>query len=209
MIEHVEQRSHRVSWWCCARPHILEEEESRASSSWPKAVATARQSLPAEREVRVETGDRLVQRTWYVAHPTFDIVLLQMKKLPVGKVVYANAAGISMVFLNDFQVNEDLINTAGDKYADKPKMPMLNDLCNGKYMVGIHIVSSPTFPILFQLPFIGVDDAERVRRQRRIMMKALGPGAIPFHEPSIETSTQQLLLDLASKEATIEDSLLK
>ena len=41
------------------------------------------------------------------------------------------------------------------------------------------------------------------------MAKALGPGAIPSHESSIETSTQQLLLDLASRETAIEDTLLK
>jgi len=55
-----------------------------------------------------------------------------------GKVVYANAAGIPMVFLNDFQANEDLINTRGDKYSDKPKMVMLNELCGGKHMVCKH-----------------------------------------------------------------------
>ena len=40
-------------------------------------------------------------------------------------------------------------------------------------------------------------------------MKALGPGTIPFHEPSIEMTTRQLLLDLASKETTIENTLMK
>ena len=41
------------------------------------------------------------------------------------------------------------------------------------------------------------------------MTKALGPGTIPSHEPSIEVSTRQLLLDLASNGTTIEDALLK
>ncbi|KAF9642748.1 cytochrome P450 [Thelephora ganbajun] len=109
-----------------------------------------------------------------------------------GKLVYANAAGIPMIFINDFQANEDLINMRGDKYADKPKMVMLNELCGGKYI----------------LAFIGTDDAERVLRQRRIMKKALGPGAIPSYELSMETSTRQLLLDLTSKKTTIEGALL-
>ena len=60
---------------------------------------------------------------------------LRVKNSFAGKLVYANAAGIPMVFLNDFQANEDLLNTRGDKYSDKPKMVMLNELCSGKYMV--------------------------------------------------------------------------
>lgn len=54
-----------------------------------------------------------------------------------------------------------------------------------------------------------MDEAERVRKQRTIMKKALGSRAIPFYEPSMETTTQQLLVDLASKEFTIEGALLK
>lgn len=61
-----------------------------------------------------------------------------------GKLVYANAAGIPMIFLNDFQASEDLLKTRGDKYADKPKMVMLNELCGGKYMASIHMVTLPT-----------------------------------------------------------------
>lgn len=62
----------------------------------------------------------------------------------VGKVVYANAAGIPLIFLNDFQANDDLINGRWDKYADRPKMVMLNELCSGKYIVSIYIVPSLT-----------------------------------------------------------------
>ena len=64
---------------------------------------------------------------------------MRTKDFPPGKVVYANAAGIPMVFLNDFQVHEDLINIHGDKYADKPKMVMLNELCSGKYIVSARV----------------------------------------------------------------------
>ena len=79
----------------------------------------------------------------------FKVYLSWMKRFFPGKLVYANAAGIPMVFLNDFQIHEDLINTAGDKYADKPKMVMLNELCSGKYIVGAHIVLLPTLLISF------------------------------------------------------------
>ena len=81
-----------------------------------------------------------------------------------GKLIYANAASIPMIFLDDSQENEDLINTRRDKYGDKPKMVMLNGLCNGKYMVSTHIVQLPMPSTRFQLPFVGTDDAEGVRR---------------------------------------------
>ena len=70
-----------------------------------------------------------------------DIDLLWTGDL--GKLVYANAAGIPIVFLNDFQANEDLINTRGDKYADKPNTVMLNELCSGKFMVSIRLIPPP------------------------------------------------------------------
>ena len=139
----------------------------------------------------------------------FGVDILQTEHPFTGKLVYASAAGIPMIFLNDFQANEDLLNIRGDKYADKPHMVMLNELCNGKYMVSIHLAPLPTPLISFQLPFIGVNDADRVRRQRKIMRQALGPGAIPSYEPSIEAGTRQLLFDLASKDTTIENALLK
>lgn len=75
----------------------------------------------------------------------FDLHLLRTINLFVGKVVYANAAGIPVIFLNDFQANEDLINKRGDKYADRPKMVMLNELCNGKYIVSTHAIPSPAY----------------------------------------------------------------
>ena len=90
---------------------------------------------------------------WYKDHGTHHRKLwrcsLRTKYFPSGKVVYANAAGIPMVFLNDFQANEDLINIRGDKYADKPKMVMLNELCNGKYMVCTKVLLTSILSIRF------------------------------------------------------------
>jgi hypothetical protein len=85
---------------------------------------------------------------WYKEHGAYSynprLDLMWMMDTFAGKVVYANAAGIPMVFLNDFQANEDLINRRWDKYSDRPKMVMLNELCNGKYIVSISVVLSPT-----------------------------------------------------------------
>jgi len=89
---------------------------------------------------------------WYKDHGacnvTFDVVLLLMMDFFAGKIVYANAAGIPMIFLNDFQANEDLINKRWDKYADRPKMVMLNELCNGKYIVSVYELIVTNLPHL-------------------------------------------------------------
>ena len=51
---------------------------------------------------------------------------LRTVNLSSGKLVYANAASALMIFLNDFQANEDLVNTREDKCDDKPKTVTLN-----------------------------------------------------------------------------------
>ena len=67
---------------------------------------------------------------------------LRTVNLSSCKLVYANAASALMIILNDFQANEDLVNTREDKCNDKPKTVTLNGLCNRKYMVSAHIVQS-------------------------------------------------------------------
>ena len=54
-----------------------------------------------------------------------------------------------------------------------------------------------------------MDDAARMRRQRKIIKKVLGPDIIPSYESSLEMGTLRLLSDLTSKDTTIEDALLK
>ena len=51
-----------------------------------------------------------------------------MKCLFNGELVYANVAGIPVVFLDDFQAHEDLINLRGGKYIGKPSMIVLDGL---------------------------------------------------------------------------------
>ena len=90
---------------------------------------------------------------WYKEHGTWKRYPrrrpLGTENLHTGKLVYVNAAGIPMVILNDFQIHEDLIKAAGEKYGDKPKMPMLNELCGGKYLVRLHVAPLPTLFISF------------------------------------------------------------
>lgn len=49
--------------------------------------------------------------------------------------MYINAAGISMVFLNDYKAYNDLLHNRGDIYSDKPRMVMTGELCGAEYMV--------------------------------------------------------------------------
>lgn len=52
----------------------------------------------------------------------FSTLVARMKYLFKGRLAHANVSGIPMVFLNDFQAHEDLINARRDKYADRPSM---------------------------------------------------------------------------------------
>lgn len=56
-------------------------------------------------------------------------------RVATGEVVYINAAGISMVFLNDYKAYNDLLHNRGDIYSDKPRMVMTGELCGAEYMV--------------------------------------------------------------------------
>lgn len=49
--------------------------------------------------------------------------------------MYINAAGITMIFLNDFKTYNDLLHNRGDIYSDKPRMVMTGELCGAEYMV--------------------------------------------------------------------------
>lgn len=49
--------------------------------------------------------------------------------------MYISAAGIPMIFLNDFKAYNDLLHNRGDIYSDKPRMVMTGELCGAEYMV--------------------------------------------------------------------------
>ena len=73
-----------------------------------------------------------------------------MKWIPTGEIVYINAAGIPLVFLNDFKTYNDLLHNRGDIYSDKPRMVMTGELCGAEYMV--RPLSIETTPIADTLP---------------------------------------------------------
>lgn len=58
--------------------------------------------------------------------------------VPTGEIVYINAAGIPMIFLNDHKTYNDLLHNRGDIYSDKPRMVMTGELCGAEYMVRLN-----------------------------------------------------------------------
>ncbi|KAI0764993.1 cytochrome P450 [Fomes fomentarius] len=92
-----------------------------------------------------------------------------------GDIVYLHVFGQGLLFLNTYEVAIDLLERKGSIYSDKPALVMAGDLCGCKNMVA----------------FTHYGDG--ARRQRRLMVKALGPSAIPTYHPLLEIETQALL----------------
>lgn len=59
--------------------------------------------------------------------------------------MHINAAGIHMIFLNDFKTYNDLLHNRGDIYSDKPRMVMTGELCGAEYMVRIGPLSNRVY----------------------------------------------------------------
>ncbi|KAI0643677.1 cytochrome P450 [Trametes meyenii] len=92
-----------------------------------------------------------------------------------GDVVYLHIFGQGLLFLNTYEAAIDLLEKRGSIYSDKPPLAMAGELCGCDNMVA----------------FTGYGD--KSRRQRRLMQKALGPGAIPSYHPLLEIETHALL----------------
>ncbi|TFK34662.1 cytochrome P450 [Crucibulum laeve] len=92
-----------------------------------------------------------------------------------GDVTYLHVLGQGLVFLNSPEAAFDLLDKRGSIYSDKPQLVMVGDLCGCKHMVA----------------FTGYGDESK--RQRRLMHKAFGLGAIPSYHPLISTQTNTFL----------------
>ncbi|RDX54448.1 cytochrome P450 [Lentinus brumalis] len=96
-----------------------------------------------------------------------------------GDIVYLHVFGQGLLFLNTYEVALDLMERKGSIYSDKPPLVMAGELCGCENMVAF------------------TRYGDKARRQRRLMVKALGPNAIPAYHPLLEIETQQLLKRLA------------
>ena len=62
--------------------------------------------------------------------------------------MHISAAGIPMIFLNDYKTYNDLLQNRGDIYSDKPRMVMTGELCGAEYMVRLFLnyqIKTPSF----------------------------------------------------------------
>ncbi|OJT04437.1 O-methylsterigmatocystin oxidoreductase [Trametes pubescens] len=92
-----------------------------------------------------------------------------------GDVVYLHVFGQGLLFLNTYEAAIDLLEKKGSIYSDKPALVMAGELCGCDNMVAF------------------TRYGDKSRRQRRLMQKALGPGAIPTYHPLLEIETHALL----------------
>jgi hypothetical protein len=95
-----------------------------------------------------------------------------------------------MIFLNDLKTYNDLLHNRGDIYSDKPRMVMTGELCGAEYMV----------------PFTGAGD--RMRRQRRILVKAIGAGSIKTYEPILDGQSRDFIQNLTKPAMDFRKTLL-
>lgn len=124
--------------------------------------------------------------------------------------MYINAAGIPLIFLNDFKTYTDLLHNRGDIYSDKPRMVMTGELCGAEYMVcppSIETKTGRQRSSLSQVPFTGA--GERMRRQRRILVKALGAGSIKTYEPILDGQSRDFIQNLTKPAMDFRQTLLQ
>ncbi|KAI0324071.1 cytochrome P450 [Cubamyces sp. BRFM 1775] len=92
-----------------------------------------------------------------------------------GEVVYLHVFGQGLLFVNSYEAAVDLLEKRGAIYSDKPKMVMAGELCGCENMIGL-------------TPY-----GDRLRRQRKLMLQALGQNRIQEYHPLLEIQTHNLL----------------
>ncbi|KII86980.1 hypothetical protein PLICRDRAFT_43678 [Plicaturopsis crispa FD-325 SS-3] len=97
-----------------------------------------------------------------------------------GSVVYLHVFGQPLIFLNTPKAAYDLLEKRGNVYSDKPRLIMAGELCGCDNMVAF-------------TPY-----SDQSRRQRKLMMRALGTAAVRTYEPLIAVQTSALLKRLVA-----------
>ncbi|TBU57403.1 cytochrome P450 [Dichomitus squalens] len=92
-----------------------------------------------------------------------------------GELVYLNIFGQGLLFVNSYEAAVDLLEKRGAIYSDKPRMVMAGELCGCENMIGL-------------TPY-----GDRLRRQRKLMLQALGANRIHAYHPLLEIQTHNLL----------------
>lgn len=92
-----------------------------------------------------------------------------------GKVTYAHVLGQGLVFLNTVEACTDLLDKRGMIYSDKPRLVMCGELCGCENMVAF------------------TRYGDQMRRQRKLMQRALGSTTIPKYYSLLEMETPWFL----------------
>ncbi|KAI0635121.1 cytochrome P450 [Trametes polyzona] len=95
-----------------------------------------------------------------------------------GELVYLHAFGQGLLFVNTYDAAVALLEKRGAIYSDKPKMVMAGELCGCDNMIGL-------------TPY-----GDRLRRQRKLMLQALGPNRVSAYHPLLEIQTHNLLQNI-------------
>ncbi|KAF9652712.1 cytochrome P450 [Thelephora ganbajun] len=92
-----------------------------------------------------------------------------------GKVIYVHVFGQGLVFLSTAEACIDLLDKRGSIYSDKPHLVMCGELCGCENMAAF------------------TSYGDQMRRQRKLMQRALGPTAIPKYHSLLEMETPWFL----------------
>lgn len=92
-----------------------------------------------------------------------------------GKIIYAHVFGQGLVFLNTAEACADLLDKRGSIYSDKPHLVMCGELCGCENMVAF------------------TRYGDQMRRQRKLMQRALGPTMISRYHSLLEMETPLFL----------------
>jgi len=114
----------------------------------------------------------------YGTHLECLSLIVRNADLCEGDVVYVHLVGQGLVFLSSSEAAFELLEKRGSIYSDKPSLVMAGELCGCEKMVAF-------------TPY-----GERSKAQRRLILQALGPQAIPNYYPLIQKATHQFLGDL-------------
>ncbi|KAI0056348.1 cytochrome P450 [Artomyces pyxidatus] len=95
-----------------------------------------------------------------------------------GDIVYLHVFGQGLVFLNSFDVANELMEKRGAIYSDRAPLVMAGELCGAGHMVA----------------FTRYGPASR--RQRRLMALGLSRATVPSYHPLITASTRKFLRTL-------------
>ena len=114
--------------------------------------------------------------------------------LCIGKIVYAHVFGQGLVFLNTAEACADILDKRGTIYSDKPHLVMCGELCvQSDHALSLVHISWSSFRCGCENMVAFTRYGDQMRRQRRLMQRALGPTMISKYHSLLEMETPWFL----------------